>query len=145
LVLLAVVGALIYSVLSVAWSERRFEREGVRMDATVFSRSMSISHLSRGFRFMPLYYVEYAFVLPDGRVIMGKERVTRSVYESLEDKGPVPVDYLPGRPNVNRIGVSLWGRRLWWWPAILTVALGVVTFKVWRVWREAAAALRGRA
>jgi len=46
------------------------------------------------------------------------------------------------RPSVNRIGVSFWRRCACWWPTVLTIVLGVIAFRAWRVWREASAVLR---
>jgi uncharacterized protein DUF3592 len=47
--------------------------------------------------------VTYRFTSADGRTIEGKSDVGKSIWNSVTERGPVSVAYLPNRPSVNHV------------------------------------------
>lgn len=77
--------------------ERQLATSGQIVDATVLTKDVgragdSVHHS-----------VTYRFTTADGRTFEGKSEIPEAAWNSLTERGPVSVQYLPNRPSVNRV------------------------------------------
>ena len=84
--------------------ERQFENQARIAQAMVLTRE--IHHSSKG---GTRYSITYRFTTAQGRTLKGSGKVSFKVWQSLEEKGPVSVLYLPDKPSSNRVqGETNW-------------------------------------
>jgi uncharacterized protein DUF3592 len=81
--------------------ERRFRTEGQIVEAVVLTKDIDRSRSNN--RESTRYSVTYRFTAPDRRAIRGSTGLDRASWETLTERGPISVVYLPGDPESNRM------------------------------------------
>jgi hypothetical protein len=76
------------------------------------------------------YRVGYRFTTPDGRVVEASETVDVGVWEGLIERGPIEIQYLPDRPETNRLtpGSDIVGALIFLLLAVVFGGIGGVVF-----------------
>lgn len=74
-----------------------YEAKGERVQGTVLSKTHTRGSISR-------YYAMYRFTTKQGQTLEGEDgEVLSDHWRTLEEGGPVAVEYLPSSPETNRI------------------------------------------
>ena len=84
-------------------NHRRFEREGVATTGIVLVKGINRADSDNE---ETDYWVRYRFTTPDGVQVEGTDEVSLETWESLEERGPIEVEYLASDPRRNRIAGS---------------------------------------
>jgi hypothetical protein len=88
--------------------EQRFAREAIPIEGTVLSRN--IRRAKSDTRTSTQYSITYRFTAADGQTYEDTDKVDVHFWERLVEQGPVGIEYLPSRPDRNRIaGNNHWG------------------------------------
>lgn len=83
--------------------ERAFSREGVVVEGIVLTKGINRADDDND---TTDYWITYRFTTEDGQVVEGRDTVSVHTWESLEERGPVEVSYLPDSPSRNRVGTD---------------------------------------
>jgi hypothetical protein len=95
--------------------EARFEKEAQTAEGILLTKSRRTNKNSKS------YWVSYRFRAADGAVIKNEAQVGADDWERLTERQPIPVKYLPGQPETNRIEAGKTG----WLLALIFTALGI--------------------
>lgn len=114
------VGAMFFAVGTIGtfiaveeWRTRKhFERESVRTDATILSKS--IDKATRAGNPRTKYQVTYRFPVPGSSTVEQVGEVSVDEWERLDEGSPFPVRYLPSDPTTTHLHF----RDPWWLPLI---------------------------
>jgi hypothetical protein len=118
--------------LATVHQESLFRREGETVSATVLTKSSRYAGQGRGSG--RHYRIGYRFVTLNGISVEGSEQVSAAMWRSIRERESIPIVYMPGGPQRNRllandpgrvpsdcvlgamflaVGASLVGFRLW--------------------------------
>jgi hypothetical protein len=84
----------------VGLNERRFDQQGTVVTGMVLTKGFDPASSDNE---STDYWITYRFTTPDGHVIEGRDTVGVHLWESLEERGPVELQYLPSQPGKNRV------------------------------------------
>lgn len=103
---------------------KRLDAEGKTVVGIVLTKAItsSSSSSSRGSS-TPTYKVTFKFVTPGG-LVTGDAEVTRETWDTLVEREPIQVTYLPDAPQHHRVEGQASG---WLLPVIFTVMGGIFT------------------
>lgn len=103
---------------------KRLDAEGKTVEGIVLTKAItsSSSSSSRGSS-TPTYKVTFKFVTPGG-LVTGDTEVTRETWDTLVEREPIQVMYLPDAPQHHRVEGQASG---WLLPVIFTVMGGIFT------------------
>jgi hypothetical protein len=99
----------------------RYERAGITVDGVVVSKQTG-----RDAKNLSNYYIEYRFVGPDGQARTGTEKVLGPFWRSLQEGGPVPVQYMRDDPSTHRIPGQVARANVWF--AMTAVAYSIAAW-----------------
>lgn len=85
--------------LSMWWQSSRYGEEGVHVEGMVLSRDVIPASGRQSTR----YRVRYRFRTREGATYENTQNVDVEVWEKLQERGPVEVEYLHGSPRSNRV------------------------------------------
>ena len=101
--LLLFVGSLFLLLMgNYAYTEHRLSLQGKLTDGIVVKRVLN--QASDNGNSQTSYAVDYTFTAADGRKITGHDTVDPDIWDQLKEGGPVQIDYLPSKPDINQIG-----------------------------------------
>lgn len=103
---------------------KRLDAEGRTIEGMVLTKEIRTSSSSGGRRrTAPAYRVTFRFVAPNG-LITGDAEVSAETWDTLVEREPIRVTYLPDNPQHYRVEGQVGG---WMLPIIFTVLGGVFT------------------
>ncbi|GIW55634.1 MAG: hypothetical protein KatS3mg082_2038 [Nitrospiraceae bacterium] len=102
------VGGLFLLIGVSIWIDRasvsnRLEKEGRTVEGIVLAKEIRRSSAKRGSSSSPSYYVAFRFVPLQGELVRGETQVSKDVWDTLEERGPIRVTYLPDQPDTYRV------------------------------------------
>jgi len=83
--------------------EDRLMKEGRTVEGMVLTKKIHTASRKQGKRSSPSYRVTFQFVPTQGASIDGTAEVKMEVWDSLEERGPIQVTYLPDEPEHYRV------------------------------------------
>lgn len=103
---------------------KRLAAEGRTVEGIVLTKAItsSSSTSSRG-NSTPTYKVTFRF-LTRGGLVTGEAEVTRDTWDSLVEREPIQITYLPGAPQHHRVEGQAGG---WMPPVLMTIFGGIFT------------------
>jgi hypothetical protein len=95
---------LVFLAFSVVFAFHEFEyaTSGVTTTGVVLTRDIEPA----GSNSSTQYRVSYRFTTVQGEVVEGSDAVSVATWERLQERGPIEVRYLPGRPSSNRLALG---------------------------------------
>lgn len=111
---------------------KRLDAEGKTVEGTVLTKARRTSSSGSGRSGGTTYEVTFRFLTADG-FVQGRAEVSGTTWDSLVEREPIRVTYLPEAPHHHRIAGQANG---WILPGIFSVVGGIVTtlggFILWR-------------
>lgn len=101
------------------YSQTRFSEDAVQVRGTVIAKEISRASRNRSTE----YEVAYRFTGPDGELIQGQQEVSSDLWDSLTERGPVEIEYLPGDPHTHRVA----GETDWVFILVFSILGGMFT------------------
>lgn len=140
LVAIVALGMFVYA-REMSIEARLLSSEGIETTGLVIGRELRRSSASDGSTSIR-YYLRYEFTLLDGQRRVGRQRVTRAMYDRAREGTPIIVHYAASRPSINRVQrENTIGLRL-----ILNIGSSLLAmfavFMAWATWGDWRAKLR---
>ena len=93
--------------------ERVFSREGKVVTGIVLTKTSHEQYDQQNDTHRTHYDLSYRFATADGKPVEGTEEVSWSTWQSIRERDPIQVIYLPQRPARNRLVKENPGMMLW--------------------------------
>ncbi|HSA61104.1 MAG TPA: DUF3592 domain-containing protein [Nitrospiraceae bacterium] len=81
----------------------RLEKEGRTVDGMVLTKEVHGKSSKSGKQSSPSYRVTFRFLPREGEPVLGTADVNAEDWDVLEERGPIPVTYLPDQPQSYRV------------------------------------------